>query len=55
VPTVIVDTEAEPTTKITLLGNDEKDEWSQTAEALTVKAPTKSPNNIAIVFKLTLQ
>jgi hypothetical protein len=54
VPTVIVDTQAESIASITLLGSDEKVEWTQTAEALTVKAPTKSPNNIAIVFKLTL-
>ena len=54
VPTVIVITKAEPIANITLLGSDEKAEWTQTAEALTVKAPTKSPNNIAIMFKLTL-
>ncbi len=54
VPTVIVDTKAEPIANITLLGNDDKVEWTQTAEALTVKAPTKSLNNIAIVFTLTL-
>jgi hypothetical protein len=54
VPTFIVNTKADAIAKITLLGSDEKDEWAQTAEALTVIAPTKSPNNIAILFKLTL-
>jgi alpha-L-fucosidase len=39
---------------ITLLGNDEKVEWTQTADALTIKAPAKSPNGIAIVYKITL-
>jgi len=54
VPTVIVGTKSEPIANITLLGSDEKVEWAQTAEAVTVKAPTKSLNNIAIVFTLTL-
>jgi alpha-L-fucosidase len=39
--------------KITLLGSTEEVEWSQTAEALTIKTPTKAPNGIAIVFKVT--
>ena len=38
---------------ITLLGSDEKVQWSQAAEALTIKAPAKSPNDIAIVFKIS--
>jgi alpha-L-fucosidase len=38
---------------ITLLGSDEKVQWSQTSEALTISAPTKSPNDIAIVYKIT--
>jgi alpha-L-fucosidase len=38
---------------ITLLGSDEKVEWTQTADALTIKTPAKSPNNIAIVYKIT--
>ena len=38
---------------ITLLGSDEKVEWTQTAEALTIKTPAKSPNTIAVVYKIT--
>jgi alpha-L-fucosidase len=41
-----------PIGNITLLGTREKVEWSQTADALTIKAPEKSPNDIAIVFKI---
>ena len=41
-----------PIGNITLLGSDEKVQWSQTADALTIKAPEKSPNDIAIVFKI---
>jgi alpha-L-fucosidase len=41
-----------PIVSITLLGTNEKVEWSQTADALTIKAPAKSPNDIAIVFKI---
>ena len=41
-----------PISNITLLGSDEKVQWSQAAEALTIKAPAKSPNDIAIVFKV---
>jgi len=37
---------------ITLLGSDEKVEWTQAADALTIKAPTKSPNTFAQVFKI---
>ena len=44
---------AKPIGHITLLGSDEKVEWTQTVEALTIKAPAKSPNNIAIVYKIT--
>ena len=42
-----------PISNITLLGSDEKVQWSQAAEALTIKAPAKSPNDIAIVFKIS--
>jgi alpha-L-fucosidase len=41
-----------PIGNITLLGTREKVEWSQTADALTIKAPEKFPNDIAIVFKI---
>ena len=44
-----------PIDNITLLGSDEKVEWTQTAEALTIKTPAKSPNNIAIVYKMMPQ
>ena len=40
--------------KIELLGSDQKVEWTQAAEALTIKLPAKLPNNIAIVYKITL-
>jgi alpha-L-fucosidase len=40
---------------ITLMGSDEKVIWSQADEALTIKAPAKSPNDIAMVYKLTLK
>ena len=43
-----------PIGNITLLGRDEKVEWTQMADALIIKAPAKSPNNIAIVYKITL-
>ena len=42
-----------PIGNITLLGSDERVEWTQTAEALTIKAPAQSPNAIAIVYKIT--
>jgi alpha-L-fucosidase len=38
---------------IKLLGSDEKVQWSQAADALTVKVPEKMPNDIAIVFKIS--
>ena len=38
--------------KITLLGGTEEVQWSQTAEALTIKKPESTPNEIAIVFKI---
>ena len=41
-----------PISTITLLGSDEKVEWSQSAESLTIKAPASSPNDTAIVFKI---
>jgi len=44
-----------PIASITLLGSNEKVEWSQVADSLTIKAPVKSPNNIAIVYKITPQ
>jgi alpha-L-fucosidase len=39
---------------IKLLGSDEKVQWSQTADILSIKAPEKSPNDIAIVYKISL-
>jgi len=42
-----------PIGKITLLGSDEKVQWSQTDATLIIKPPQKTPNNIAIVFKIT--
>jgi len=42
-----------PVGRIDLLGSDEKVQWSQTADALTIKPPAKMPNDIALVFKLT--
>jgi len=38
---------------VTLLGSDEKMQWSQDAEALTIKPPQKKIGDSAIVFKIT--
>jgi alpha-L-fucosidase len=43
-----------PIGSITLLGSNEKVVWTQAADALTVKAPEKMPNDKAIVFKISL-
>jgi alpha-L-fucosidase len=43
-----------PISSITLLGSDEKIQWLQAADALMVKVPGKMPNDIAIVFKISL-
>ena len=43
-----------PISKIALLGSQEKVQWVQAAESLTIKPPQKSPNNIAIIFKISL-
>jgi len=42
-----------PIGDITLLGSEERVEWTQMADALTIKVPAKSPNNIANVYKIT--
>jgi alpha-L-fucosidase len=42
-----------PIAGITLLGSDEKLIWSQNTDALTIEAPHKVPNDIAVVFKIT--
>ena len=42
----------EKISSITLLGSDEKVTWSQAADVLKINAPKKSPNDIAIVFKI---
>jgi alpha-L-fucosidase len=42
-----------PVSNITLLGSTEKVQWLQSADALTIKAPEKTPNDIAVVFKIT--
>jgi len=44
----------QPIGSITLLGSGEPVQWSQTAAALTIQPPKKSPNDTAIVFKITL-
>jgi alpha-L-fucosidase len=41
-----------PISNITLLGSVEEVQWSQAAEALTIKAPGKTPNDIAVVYKI---
>jgi alpha-L-fucosidase len=43
----------EPIGSVTLLGSDEKLQWSQSADALTIEAPLHPPNGIAVVFKIT--
>ena len=42
-----------PIGNITLLGSDEKVQWSQTDATLIIKPPQKSPNNIAIIYKIS--
>jgi len=39
---------------ITLLGSAEKVQWSQNADALTIKPPQNTPSDVAVVFKITL-
>jgi alpha-L-fucosidase len=41
-----------PISSISLLGSTDKVEWSRTADGLTISAPAKSPNDIAIVYKI---
>jgi alpha-L-fucosidase len=43
-----------PISDLTLLGSNEKLHWSQTTDALTIQVPQKIPNDIAIVFRITL-
>jgi alpha-L-fucosidase len=40
--------------RITLLGSDEKVQWTQSSAALTLKTPGKIPNPSAIVYKIDL-
>jgi alpha-L-fucosidase len=42
-----------PIDSVVLLGSDEKLTWSQTAGALTIEAPHRIPNDIAVVFEIT--
>jgi alpha-L-fucosidase len=44
-----------PIASIKLLGSDEKLTWSQTADALTIEAPKSAPNDIAVVFEISLR
>jgi hypothetical protein len=37
-----------------LPGSDERVQWPQATDAITVKMPGKIPNEIAIVFKIVL-
>jgi len=39
---------------VTLLGSAEKVQWSQNADALTIKTPQNMPSDAAAVFKITL-
>jgi hypothetical protein len=41
-----------PIGNITLIGTNEKVAWTQIADTLTIKAPVKAPNDIAVVFKI---
>jgi len=43
-----------PIRNLTLLGSSEPLHWSQTGPALTITTPEKMPNDIAVVFKITL-
>jgi alpha-L-fucosidase len=42
-----------PVTGVSLLGSDEKIQWSQSAAALTITPPKKQPADDAIVFKIS--
>jgi alpha-L-fucosidase len=42
-----------PVTGVSLLGSEEKIQWSQTAAALTIAPPKKQPSDDAIVFKIS--
>ena len=41
--------------KIEMLGSTEKLTWKLTPDALAINKPTSLPNNIAVVFKITLE
>jgi len=43
----------QPIGGITLLGNPEKVQWTQSVDALTIKIPKKMPSDVSIVFKIT--
>ena len=42
-----------PIGDVTLLGGDGKAQWRQMADALTIQAPEKMPNDFAVVYKIT--
>ena len=44
-----------PIDKIELLGSKEAIQWAQTGEALAIQQPAKQPNDIAVVYKITLR
>jgi alpha-L-fucosidase len=41
--------------KVEMLGSKEKLIWKQSSDALSINKPTASPNDIAVVFKITLK
>jgi alpha-L-fucosidase len=41
--------------KVELLGSKQKLSWSQDIESLTVEKPNAFPNDIALVFKITIK
>jgi alpha-L-fucosidase len=40
--------------RIEMLGSKEKQKWKMSAESLTIRKPNNIPNDIAVVFKITL-
>ena len=46
---------AEKIAGIILLGSNEKIQWKQTADVLTIDPPATKPSDIAVVFKLTMK
>lgn len=44
-----------PVASVRLIGADTTPAWSQNADALAIEAPYSAPNDIAVVFEITLR